>query len=140
MAELQRSIAALRISGDALNPSDITRLLGCEPTLSRCKGDQISSAIRPHTAKTGQWHLAMPEQLPGDLDSQLRALLDKLTADLSVWHEISSRFDVDIFCGLFMEQGNEGLELSADTLKALGDRKILLGLDIYGPIANDRTE
>lgn len=113
-------------------------MLGCELTLFRRKGDQIGSADRPRTAKIGQWHLEMPEQLPGDLDSQLGAVLDRLTPDLTVWKEIASRFEVDIFCGLFMEQGNEGLELSPATLKALGDRGIVLGLDIYGPIANER--
>jgi len=43
------------------------------------------------------------------------------------------RFEVDIFCGLFMGSSNEGLSLSPRTLSALGQCGIELGLDIYGP-------
>jgi hypothetical protein len=36
-----------------------------------------------------------------------------------------------------MDHGNEGVELSADIPKALGDRGIAIGFDIYAPTLDD---
>ena len=41
------------------------------------------------------------------------------------------RYDVDLFCGLFMREGNEGLAISSKYLAELGARGIEIGLDIY---------
>ena len=64
-------------------------------------------------------------------------MLDGLTADLAVWQELTTRFRADVFCGLFMDESNEGQSLSPHTLKALGERNLMLDLDIYGPIEED---
>jgi hypothetical protein len=40
---------------------------------------------------------------------------------------------VALFCGWFMRESNEGVEISAHTLGLLGERGIVLSLDIYGP-------
>ena len=136
MARLHRSVATLRISGDELIPSEISSMLGAEPTVARLKGQEIrlrSGGTR--IALTGQWHLHTSDTEPEDLDGQVAELLGRLTCDLSVWADLSSRFNVDLFCGWFMQQGNEGVEISPATLKALGERGIILGLDIYGPEA-----
>jgi len=45
---------------------------------------------------------------------------------------LTTRFRVDVFCGLWLIEGNEGISLDPSTLKALGERGILLDLDIYG--------
>lgn len=38
---------------------------------------------------------------------------------------------MDMFCGLFMQNENEGQSLSAELLAMLGERGIDLSLDIY---------
>ena len=40
---------------------------------------------------------------------------------------------MDLFCGLFMHESNEGAEISPASLTALGDRGVKLSLDIYSP-------
>jgi hypothetical protein len=45
---------------------------------------------------------------------------------------LESKYRIDLFCGLFMEGTNEGLQISPETLHALGERGISLGLDMYG--------
>jgi hypothetical protein len=70
---------------------------------------------------------------PGDLDSQIDQLLAPLSGDLSVWLRLSSDFDADIYCGLFMQEECEGLGLSPRTLSRLGERGLVLNLEIYGP-------
>ncbi len=84
--------------------------------------------------KTGSWRLKATDCEPENLDKQVAELLGKLTQDLSIWAFLSTQFAIDLFCGLFMEESNEGVEVSAETLMALGQRGIMLGLDIYGPI------
>jgi hypothetical protein len=78
------------------------------------------------------WLLEASETVPADLDAQVDELLGRLTPDLGTWHELADRFSVDLFCGWFMSRLNEGLEVSPRTLLALGERRVVLGLDIYG--------
>ncbi|PZQ15969.1 MAG: hypothetical protein DI565_09140 [Ancylobacter novellus] len=82
------------------------------------------------------WHLAAKDRTPGDLEAQILELLSKMTYDLSIWREMSSRYKCDVFCGLFMTEGNEGMSLQPATLSMLGERGLQLGLDIYGPIGD----
>jgi hypothetical protein len=63
---------------------------------------------------------------PGDLDSQIAELLAGMTDDLAVWQRLTSVYQADIFCGLFLEQENEGISLSPTTLQLLGERGIEL--------------
>lgn len=136
MAQLHQSVATLRISGDDLIPEKITELLGCEPTDSQTKGQIVRGPKtgRESVRQTGMWRLEATDCEPENLDKQVAELLGKLTHDLNIWTSLSEHFSIDLFCGLFMENTNEGVSVSADTLLALGQRKIELGLDIYGPI------
>ena len=134
MGPVQRSVATLRIWGDNLDPTDITRLLGCPPTFAQTKGERV---ISRHTgtvrfARAGMWRLCAADREPQDLDGQIAEVLSKLTDDVSVWNAIAERYKLDLFCGLFMNGRNEGVSISPRALSALGLRHIELGLDIYG--------
>ncbi|PZQ15968.1 MAG: hypothetical protein DI565_09135 [Ancylobacter novellus] len=54
MPGLQETSAAVRIAGHDLEPTEITTLLGCMPTMSQRKGDERRSSS-PHRiiARTG---------------------------------------------------------------------------------------
>jgi hypothetical protein len=137
MVTVARATATLRIMGDALIPNEITGLLGVSPTESQCKGEELrgrKSGIS-RIAKFGMWRLQAPETSPADLDSQVQAILTQVSSDISVWTQLASRYDIDLFCGWFMEKENEGLGIAANTLRELGARGISLSLDIY---AGDR--
>lgn len=136
MATVNRTVATLRIGGDALDPASISRMLGHEPTSAQVKCEEV---IGPKTgqvriAKTGMWRLDASDQVPGNLDAQVEEILGRLTPDLSVWRDISAHHSIDLFCGLFMLQGNEGLSISPTSLSALRSRGIEFGLDIYGEL------
>jgi Domain of unknown function (DUF4279) len=139
MAHLHRSVATLRIIGDDLVPMEISNMLGCQPTQAYEKGDVIQGAKsgRHYVKKSGMWRLQATDCEPECIDGQAVELLEKLSTDMSVWASLSKRFRVELFCGLFMEESDEGLEASAATLAALGNRGIKLGLCIYGPIQED---
>lgn len=132
MAHLAKAVAALRIVGDDLIPSEVTRLLGCEPTTAWAKGEERTFAAVTRTTSFGMWSLEAQETSPANIDAQVSVLLDRLARDLGVWADLRDRFEVDLFCGWFMEVGNEGVSLEPSTMLALGERGILLDLDLYG--------
>jgi hypothetical protein len=95
MASLDHTAASLRIFGDDLDPEELTRLLGHEPSVSELKGQEIVGKTTGNirVARTGSWRLHASRQAPGDLDAQIEELLSKLSSDLSVWRGVSERFE-----------------------------------------------
>ncbi len=142
MAQLQKSIVTLRISGDDLVPDEMTRLLGAAPTHAQTKGERIVGRKTGHVriAKRGMWRLRASDREPEDMDGQIHEILSRLTSDLAVWRDITKKHHADLFCGLFMRAGNEGLTISAQSLAALGARGIEMSLDIYGGDDEDEEE
>ncbi len=138
MATISRTVATLRISGKELVPEEVSVLLGHPADEAQRKGDEIvgrnTSTVR--IAKLGMWRLRAPDAEPGDLDTQVNYILGKLTDDLAVWRQLEARFDIDLFCGLFMDRKMEGLCISPESLARLGERGIELGLDIYAGDGN----
>jgi hypothetical protein len=123
-----RTKASLRVFGDDLRPDDLTKLLGVPATSSEVKGAPVGRTV----SRRGGWRLASPLSENVDLADHIRWLLDATTKDIAVWRDVTSRYSVDIFVGLFLHDLNEGLSLSADLMAELGARGIELGLDIYG--------
>jgi hypothetical protein len=141
MPALEKSVVTLRISGDTLVPDEITQLLGATPTTAQAKGEEI---VHPRTgarrtAKSGLWRLCAPDRAPEDMDAQIQELLGQLTSDLSIWQQIAATHHLDLFCGLFMGETNDGLVLSPESLVAVGQRRIELQLDIYAPSPDEAT-
>lgn len=131
MAELARAVAALRIIGDDLVPAEVTQVLGSEPTTGWTKGDTRTFGGVTRTVSFGKWTLQAVETSPADLDVQVAEILSRLTADESVWAELRTKYDVNLFCGWFMKHGNEGVSVAPETMSALGVRGILLDVDLY---------
>ena len=133
MAQVSRSKASLRIGGENLIPLEISNILGCAGTTMYAKGDVIVSSksrnkiVRKHDL----WLLAVEENEPENIDGQAKVILSKLSSDISVWDQLSAQYSIDLFCGIFLEESNEGMEISPETLSELGKRGIQLSLDIY---------
>jgi Domain of unknown function (DUF4279) len=130
MARIGETTACLRIFGDALDADEVNRLLGCLPTDVVMKGEVRKSGF---VERTSMWSLERDRFAPGNLDEKLKDLLEATTDDPEVWLGLHERFDVDVFAGLFMSEGNEGLTLTPSTMEALARRGLELHLDIYAP-------
>lgn len=141
MPVLDRSVVTLRITGDLLDPTEITSLLKHAPTSAQKKGDvQVGKKTgQRYVRKTGMWRLQAEDKSPEDLNSQLIDILDRLPSDLSVWESLARRYKIDFFCGLFMKKSNEGLEISPKLVAEMGKRGIQLSFDIYGPLEDDEV-
>jgi len=97
----------------------------------------MTKSGQDRVARTGSWRLNAPDRAPGDLDGQIIELFASLSMDFAAWEDLAGRFAGNLFCGLFMNESNEGLTLSAKTMKELASRGLVLHLDIYGPIGED---
>lgn len=139
VAVIHETMATLRFWGDELDPHEVTRLMGVAPTSAVSKG-QLIVGRGPRVARSGRWSLKVNRRQPGDLSGQIEEILSGLTQDLNVWRDLSGRFGGCIFVGFFMAEGNEGCDLSSETLKLLTDRGLSLLLDIYsGQDEDERT-
>jgi hypothetical protein len=137
MGELHRPVVCLRLFGDDLDPDEVTAGLGTVPTVSARKGDiRTTSTGVEIVAPKGSWRLEVNDSRPNGLDGQIVQLLEMLTDDMSIWHDLTSRFDTDLSCGLFMQERNEGFALASKTLANLGSRGLDLDFAIYGPIGD----
>jgi hypothetical protein len=122
----------LRICGDDLNPQELSKRLGATPTLACVKGEPRKPGGKV-IARTGQWHLSAKDTETADLDAQVAEILTQLPADLDIWRSLATHYQIDLFCGWFMNESNEGVEIAAETLSALGSRGIRLDVDLYAP-------
>ncbi|MEG3148690.1 DUF4279 domain-containing protein [Sphingomonas sp. ZT3P38] len=132
MAKIYQTAMCLRFFGDDLDPDEITVRLGCPPSVGMKKGTTwITKSGAERIARTGSWRLKATDRQPGDFDSQIGQILEGLSNDLAVWMDLTKRFKADVFCGVFMEESNEGLSLSAKSMLDLGARRLSLGFDVY---------
>lgn len=132
MPGVMESAASLRFFGEDLDPEEVTALLGAKATASARTGETwFSPTGFKRVAPCGFWRFTVERRRPGDLDGQIRELLQGLTVDLEVWGDLTRRFRGDLFCGLFLKEGNEGVSLSPATLSMVGLRGLEIDLDIY---------
>jgi len=134
MAMIRRCKAALRIFGDELVPEEISRLFDHYYTKGWIKGYKYSTSSGAVVVKkTGAWILEADPSEIGDFDGQISQLLSHANVSLEVWASFDKKFEMDIFCGWFMHESNEGIVISPQTLLTLGERNIALSVDIYAP-------
>ena len=134
VGRVSASTVTLRFFGDTLEPAEVTRLIGSQPTGSEVKGKvRRTPNGNESIARTGGWHLSVLDRTPADLSAQIAKLLLPLTSDLAVWDDLTKRYQADIFVGLFLQNGNEGQSLPPETLRLLADRQLTIEFDIYRP-------
>lgn len=125
---VKRACVSLRVFGDEVEPSEISRALGCESTLARRKGE----TGRPgHEATTGSWILDLGSPVDVDIARQIQQLLDRVTSNIDVWAALGTRFRIDVFCGVWLTEPNSGFSLPLALLRKLLKRGLRLEFDLY---------
>lgn len=130
MATIARARVSLRVFGDSLEPEEVSSLLGREPTRSHRAGDKSathSSAIEP----TGAWILDSGLSEKSEIEDHVEALLSSVSNDNDEWASLTSRFSASILCSAFLDQYNEGFELSPRLAQSLAERGLVIAFDIY---------
>jgi hypothetical protein len=118
----------LGVSGEDLDPAEVTRLLRCEPSSSHRRGDRMK---RGALWRKGAWLLSVrgsaePEELTTDL-------LDRFAVDEHVWRSLAQRYDLQLRFGLFLNRWDRGLELSPALVGRIARVHARVIFDIYGP-------
>ena len=132
---LDRVKVTLRIFGEELDPDEISSALMCEPSGKTKKGEIVAEDGKGNRriSPFGSWRLQSTESEHVDLEEQVLKLLSRVVADPDVWRKLTHQYKVDLFCGLFLNEGcvNRGFSLSAKVMKELAKRNLEIGFDIY---------
>ena|SRR5689334_3702103 len=138
MDSLQRASATLVVTGDNLDASELTALLGQTPALGVGKGQSFAASHGAEIkARTGNWTFGGDWRSPPNIDEQIAELLSALPSDLNVWGELTSRFDCWLTVGAYLKDWTGGLTLAPVTLKLLAERHLSIDFDLYAPAASD---
>jgi hypothetical protein len=130
MAAIARVRASLRVFGDGLEPDEVSALLGHPPTRAHRKGDKGGPGGRT-IEPTGAWILDSRISEKAEVEDHVESILALLTNDHDEWANLADRFSASIHCSIFMDQYNEGFELSSRVTKALASRGLVIAFDIY---------
>jgi hypothetical protein len=128
---IPRLRVSLRIRGDALDPDFLTQQLGVAPSFSARKGDVTVRRGRERRHETGVWSYRAEVPAGTELGDALTHLLAALPQDATLWEEITSSFDADLFCGVFLENDNQSTVVPPEVLAELGRRGLSLSLDLF---------
>ncbi len=139
MAEIARVRVSLRVFGDGLEPEEVSALLGRKPSRSHRKGDKAfrtsstskTSGSVASTEPTGAWILDSGLSEKAEIEDHIEALLAPVSNDSDEWASLTSRFSASILCSLFLDQYNEGFELSPRLAQSMADRGLVIAFDIY---------
>lgn len=127
------SRAGFRISGDTLQPDEVTRALSIQPTNSGLKGGLLSSSPKRSPLRTSLWMLKSPLSEHESLDLHLQYLLDLLEPKREEIRELAKLYDIDFFCGFSSENGQGGCTFQPTLLERLAKLEVKVVLDLYPP-------
>ena len=127
--------AALHVSGEALQPAEVTRLFGVEPSESETRGVPLRHAdgrtIRTPTA--GRWTLGVPASLADafNFNEVVDAVLAKLPKDAAIWRAVGALGTIHVSVSLALDESNGEMWLEPQLLSFLGERGVGVHVEIY---------
>lgn len=129
----ERATLCLRVCGDELDPMEVSRLLGHQPSRSQRKGQDVLDRLGQvrRVARTGSWILDYDPSPDAEIAEGIESLLALLSTDMRSWHALGENYQVDLLCDVFIRGVNQGFVLPSRILEILTLRGIALGVDIY---------
>ena len=113
------------------DPSDVTKIMGVEPSRSWIKGEPTSYklwGVQSHS----RWELRTPADPSLSLEDQLIALLLLLQDYKAQIHEVSEKYEAGICCyAYYYSEFNPGLHLSESIIRRLADLRLSIDFDLY---------
>jgi hypothetical protein len=128
----QKTHVTFRLMGPTLDLSQVTSVLGLEPSKAFAEGEKVENLTHP--SRPVIWMLSTQALVSStSLEKHLRFLLDKLEPRSARLLELvrEQSLEMDFFCYWLSATGHGGPELSAETLSRIGALEARLGLDIY---------
>lgn len=128
MGSVSRSKVCLRVVGKDFTKDEIDEILETSATEFQTRNIPVSKG---GSGEWTQWSLDAPEEM--ELEKQIAWIFKHTTKDLSKWKNIAELYGVDILCGAFMKNKNEGIYLDCEIMKKAHERNVAIGIDIYAP-------
>lgn len=124
---------SLSITGDTVDPDEVSSLLGAQPDRSHRVGDPVRGRGVSSLRRTGLWSISTDQLLPdtAPIADHIKALLARVPADEGLWRGISNRHSARVFVGWFMSADNEEEGLGPELLGELSNRSLALDFDLY---------
>jgi hypothetical protein len=132
---IQWFAASLTVNDDDLEPDQVTRLLGQEPTRKQCRGVPLLRAdgsVRS-IPQYGRWvrELKPSQTDEWDITEIVYLLFEGLPHDLSVWHQVAALGKIRVTFGLNIPDSSRDFELAHDLMRFLSERRASIWFDIY---------
>jgi hypothetical protein len=132
--EIEWFSASLQVSGEDLDPADITQLLG-PPTQSQKKGmPRKQGGNSGDIARFGRWERVIKPTHTDEWDvaEVIRMLFADLPSAQSVWGEVAKRGNVRVALGLNVSlQSGQDFVLDAELVRLLADRSASVWIDVF---------
>jgi len=124
---------SIRLSGDRLDPREVSAALGIAPTEAREKGDPTPTrhATRVGKQPTGVWILDAPAPMAATVEPALKWAVDTLASLPKPASTLPTVEHVDVILGVFGSGGNAGIEVSPNLLAAISANGAGLFVDVY---------
>ena len=138
---------SLLVSGDNLDPDEVTRLLGIKPDVAHRSDSSAStgSKSRRSMGSQGMWEICLryEETCEADLETAINVVLNRVNVTTALWQEVVGKAEARIFVGLTLDSYNRGFRISSNLLRRVADLGVHLDFNIYAelpPAAEDIPE
>lgn len=120
------------MTGETLDPAQISRVLGVEPTRAHAKGDPVA-ATDGGVRRNGLWSRVLKpvDTDEWDVGEVIRTLMAEFPTPAAPWMKLPHGVSPRLRLGLELATANQGLSLAPDICAWLGRRGIAVELDIY---------
>ena len=133
MPEMRSELSVqFTLRGVDLNPDDVTRLLGLQPTEAWRVGDRITAIRVPRFFSDSAWrlHSGLPDTT--DLEEQVKSLLDRLEPVWDVAVELGKKHYAEFSCVVYSYGGDRpAISFDNEVIKRLAELNATLDVDLY---------
>lgn len=135
--------ATFRVVGEVLEPDDVTKVLGLQPSQALRSGQLVPTATQVRRQELGVWLLKSEGQIVStSLERHLNYLLDLIEPGAEALRQLRRSQDVtaDFFCFWMSATGHGGPVFSAKLLERVAGVGAELGIDFYGGGETDDSD
>ena len=133
LAEVGGSIdevnVTLAVYSEELEPEEVSRALGVEPTRAHRRGKGPGPRSPPYLS--GAWLLTEHGRDAEPAEIILDRLLRQLPEDPAVWRELRMRHKIQVRFGLHMTGWNKGLSIPLNHVTRIAELGASMEFDIY---------
>jgi hypothetical protein len=117
--------------GEGFDPEYLTKVLGCRPSIAETKGQRVVTPSGTRIAQENRWSMTVESDRKDEIEQGITALLNRLPTNLDLWRDLTQRYYVDLYCGLFLRSSKRGFGLSPQVSRMLADRNVGISFDLY---------